>query len=37
LAIAWALSDLGYLTINIPWVPVVIGVIAIGMIANRYA
>lgn len=36
LAVVWLLSDLGYITINIPWIPVIIGIIAIGMIINRY-
>lgn len=36
-AIVWALSDLGYFTLNIPWIPVILAIIAIGMIANRYA
>lgn len=35
-ALAWLLSDLGYLTINIPWIPVILAVIAIGMVINRY-
>jgi len=35
-AIVWLLSDLGYLIINIPWIPVILAVIAIGMIINRY-
>jgi len=34
--IAWALDELGYLIINIPWIPVILIVIAIGMIVNRY-
>jgi hypothetical protein len=34
-AIVWLLSDLGILTINIPWLPVVLGVVAIGLIYNR--
>jgi hypothetical protein len=36
-AIAWILSELGMLMINIPWIPVVLAVIAIGMIINRYS
>lgn len=35
-ALAWLLSDLGYLAIDIPWIPVVLGIIAIGMIFNRF-
>ena len=34
-AIAWLLSDLEYLVIDIPWIPVILAVIAIGMIWNR--
>ena len=35
-AIAWLTSELGYLTINIPWIPIVLGIIAIGLIFNRF-
>jgi len=35
--IVWILNDLGYLIIDVPWIPVVLIVIAIGMIANRYS
>ena len=35
-AIAWLLSELEVLAINIPWIPVIVGIIAIGMIVNRY-
>jgi uncharacterized membrane protein len=35
-ALAWLLSDLGYLTIDIPWIPVILIVVAIGWIINRY-
>ncbi|MDD5192926.1 MAG: hypothetical protein PHH54_03005 [Candidatus Nanoarchaeia archaeon] len=34
--LAWLLSELGYLTINVPWIPVILIVIAIAMIVNRY-
>jgi len=34
-AITWFLRELGYLTIGIPWIPVILGIIAIGMIFNR--
>lgn len=34
-AIAWLLNELGYLRINIPWVPVILIIIAVGMIFNR--
>lgn len=36
-ALAWLLSELGYLSINIPWIPVILVVIAIGWIINRYS
>ncbi len=36
-AVAWLLSEVGYLTINIPWIPVILIVIAIGWIINRYS
>ena len=35
-ALAWFFSELGYFTIDIPWIPVIVVIIAIGMIANRY-
>ena len=36
-AIAWAASELEIFTINIPWIPLILAVIAIGMIINRYS
>jgi len=36
-ALVWFLSDTGYLGIDIPWVPTIIAIIAIGMIVNRYS
>lgn len=37
-AVTWILDEMGYLGfIKIPWIPVILAVIAIGMIANRYA
>ena len=35
-ALTWLFSDLGYLTIDIPWFPVILLVVAIGWIINRY-
>jgi len=35
-AIAWLLSELGYLVIDIPWIPVILIVIAVGLIFNRF-
>lgn len=34
-AVAWLLDEIGYLTINLPWIPVILIVLAIGMIFNR--
>tara|TARA_Y100000310_G_C20507232_1_gene727034 strand:- start:26 stop:190 length:165 start_codon:yes stop_codon:yes gene_type:complete len=36
LAIVWILGDLGLLTVNIPWIPVIVGIMALGMIINHY-
>jgi hypothetical protein len=36
-AVAWMFSELEILTINIPWIPAILAVIAIGMIINRYS
>ncbi|MBU0977924.1 MAG: hypothetical protein KKD18_05900 [Nanoarchaeota archaeon] len=36
-ALSWLMSDLGYWTINIPWIPVILAVVAIGWIINRYS
>jgi len=36
-AIAWLLSELGYLNINVPWIPVILIVVALGWIFNRYS
>jgi len=36
MAITWMFSDLGYLHMNLPWVPITIAIIAIGMIFNRF-
>ena len=37
LAVIWLFSDLGYIAVNIPWIPVILGIIALGMIMNRYS
>jgi len=34
-ALVWLVNELGYLNINPPWLPVILIVIAIGMIFNR--
>jgi len=35
-ALIWALSDLGYLNVNIPWIPVILAIFALGWITDRY-
>ena len=35
-ALAWLLSEWSILVIDIPWIPVILAVIAIAMIVNRY-
>lgn len=35
-ALAWLFSELGWLAIDIPWIPVIVVIIATGMIMNRY-
>ncbi|MFA7707954.1 MAG: hypothetical protein WCX73_03320 [Candidatus Pacearchaeota archaeon] len=35
-AVIWILNDTGVFLINIPWIPVILAIIAIGMIFNRY-
>lgn len=35
IGIVWFLGDLGILTINVPWLPTVLIVIAIGAIFNQ--
>ncbi|MBS3078784.1 hypothetical protein J4218_01555 [Candidatus Pacearchaeota archaeon] len=32
----WLLNELRVITINIPWIPVVLVIVAAGMIVNRY-
>lgn len=34
--IIWLLNDLEIISIDIPWIPVVLIVISLGMISNRY-
>jgi hypothetical protein len=35
-AIAWALEEIGLYSINLPWLPVIIVIVAIGAIFNRF-
>jgi len=36
LAVLWLLTEISVLIINVPWLPIIIGIIAIGMIVNKY-
>jgi len=35
-ALVWLVSDLGYFSIDLPWIPVILVILAIGMIFNRF-
>jgi len=35
-AIVWLISELNLVNINIPWIPVLLIIVAIGMIFNRF-
>lgn len=37
LGITWLLTDIGYLKVNIPWIPAALIIVAIGWIINRYS
>lgn len=32
----WLVNEVGFASINLPWLPVILIVVAIAMIANRY-
>ena len=36
LAVIWLFNDLNIIKINIPWIPVALIIIAVGIIINRY-
>jgi hypothetical protein len=36
LSIIWLLTELGLITINLPWIPIIFIIIAIGWIINHY-
>ncbi len=36
LAVLWLLSDMGILTVNVPWIPLALLVICIGWLINHY-
>jgi len=35
-SLIWLFSELGYFHINVPWIPVILVIIAIGMVFNRF-
>jgi uncharacterized membrane protein len=35
-AVVWFLDELGYLNIDMPWIPAILIIVAIGWIINRY-
>lgn len=37
IAILWILTEINVITINIPWFPVIIGIIALGWIIDHYS
>ena len=34
--IIWLFTELNIITINIPWIPIVLIIVAVGLIVNRY-
>ena len=34
--IVWIIDEIGYLNITFPWIPVIVIIVAVGMIVNRY-
>ena len=36
LGIIWLLSAVSLITIDLPWIPIVLIIVAVGMIINRY-
>lgn len=37
IGVVWLLEGLGIITINMPWIPVILIIIAIGIIFNRFS
>jgi len=37
LAIFWLLGDLNILNVNIPWIPVILIIVAVGWIVSHYS
>jgi len=35
-AVFWFISELGYLEINIPWIPLILIIVSLGWIFNRF-
>jgi len=35
-SVTWLLNDLNVVNLNIPWIPTILSIIAIGWIINRY-
>ena len=36
IALLWIASEVGWIAIDIPWFPVIIAIIALGMIVNKH-
>ena len=36
ISIAWFMRELGYIEVDVPWLPAILMVIAIGAIVNHY-
>ena len=36
LAVLWLLSDLNLLKVNVPWIPVIVTIIALGWVISHY-
>jgi len=36
-AVAWLLSELNYLKIDVPWLPIILIIISLGWIFNRFS
>lgn len=34
--LAWLVNEMGWMNINLPWLPVIVIVVAVAMIVNRY-
>jgi hypothetical protein len=36
-ALVWFFSELGYVAVDVPWIPLILIVVAVGWIVNRYS